>query len=417
MTEEPAGTIALPDEGDGSRRRRRGRAPRPQPERKGAGRSPGLVAAMIALTLVVIAILGVVAGALLDLGGADGDDELAEPAAEPTGRGAAGLLLFRQGGTLLAGTLVVVNPSGAGGNLVYLPAGTMLEVPSLGLVPLREADASGGAALAQQAVENLFGQAIDLVSGVDEAGLVEAVRPAGTLTVDVPTRVERVTGDRVEVLFPAGDATVPPERVPDLLGAPAETDLVRLVRHQAFWEAWTGAIAAEPGAAPPVGVMGDLAELVSNLAAGPIGHHLLPVEALGADPGAGALYRVRTDELDALIADVLPGAVPGEQRISVQVLNGVGEPGLAQLVQPLLVRAGARMALSGNADRFDYQTTQVVYYDDSHADDARRLRDALGVGEVVKSRSGLAVVDVTVVLGADFASDPPSTSPPDDEGA
>jgi hypothetical protein len=71
-------------------------------------------------------------------------------------------------------------------------------------------------------------------------------------------------------------------------------------------------------------------------------------------------------------------------------------------VQPLLVDIGAQVTLSGNADRFDYATTQVVYYDDDDLDAARAVAEAIGVGEVVKSLNELAVVDVTVVVGADF---------------
>jgi polyisoprenyl-teichoic acid--peptidoglycan teichoic acid transferase len=413
MTQDAVGTVSLPARGDGSRRRRRPDRPGP----RGPRRSPAFLAAAAALVVVVLAILGTAIAAVLSLGGDDDGDAEQEPAAEAVGRGATGLLLVGDAsGALVAGTLVVVSPTGAGGSLVYLPAGTMLEVPSLGLVPLREAVASGGDGLARQSVENLLGQPVDVVSSVDGAAMVEAVRPAGTLTVDLPARVERVAGDRVEVLFPAGPAAVTPEQVPLLLGAPAETDLIRLVRHQAFWEAWMAALGPDATAAPGA-TLGEVGALVAEVAAGSVDHHLLPVEAVGTGPGDGELYRVRTAELDALVGRVLPGAIPGEQRITVQVLNGVGEPGLAQRVQPLLVRAGARMTLSGNADRFDYAVTQIVYYNDDHAAEARALRDALGLGEVVKSRSGLAVVDVTVVLGADFAAAPVGTTDPDDEGA
>ena len=62
-----------------------------------------------------------------------------------------------------------------------------------------------------------------------------------------------------------------------------------------------------------------------------------------------------------------------------------------------------RGALTGNADRFGYTKTQVLYYEDSHANDARRVQAALAIGEVVKSRSAQRVVAVTVVVGTDFS--------------
>ena len=71
--------------------------------------------------------------------------------------------------------------------------------------------------------------------------------------------------------------------------------------------------------------------------------------------------------------DCSPTPRGGADRIRVRILNGVGAPGVAQEVQPLLVDAGGQVTLSGNADRFDYATTQVVYYDDDHRADAEAI--------------------------------------------
>ena len=46
----------------------------------------------------------------------------------------------------------------------------------------------------------------------------------------------------------------------------------------------------------------------------------------------------------------------------------------------------------------------IVYYDDEDLVNAKAIKKALGVGEVVKSLTGLDVVDVTVVVGRDFAT-------------
>jgi hypothetical protein len=132
---------------------------------------------------------------------------------------------------------------------------------------------------------------------------------------------------------------------------------------------------------------------------------VLPVEAVAGIGGDDELYRVQPDALSTLVERLFPGASPVAERIRVRILNGVGAPGLAQRVQPLLVEAGGEVTLSGNADRFDYQTTQVVYYDDARLDAARAIRDAIGVGEVVKSLTPLDVVDVTIVVGADFVAE------------
>jgi hypothetical protein len=132
-------------------------------------------------------------------------------------------------------------------------------------------------------------------------------------------------------------------------------------------------------------------------------YEVLPVEAVASGLAQDAdLWSVKADELEAMVDRVAPEATPAAERIRVQVLNGTGEVGVAQIVQPLLVPAGASVALTGNADRFDYATTQVVFYDDADRAAAEAVRSALGVGEVVKSLTPLSVVDVTVVVGADL---------------
>jgi len=176
-----------------------------------------------------------------------------------------------------------------------------------------------------------------------------------------------------------------------------------MVRHQAFWEAWLAAIRADADVAPSGGGFGD----VDVLARGPVTHLVLPVEALG---GGDELYKVDVDRLDAVLPRALPGVPPRDSRITVQVLNGTGRPGATASVLPALVEAGARVSLTGNADRFDYAETQVVFYDDASAAAAQRLRDALGVGQVLRSRAGVGAVQVTVVVGGDFGASSMGTS-------
>ncbi|CAA9232044.1 MAG: hypothetical protein AVDCRST_MAG20-1279 [uncultured Acidimicrobiales bacterium] len=409
------GRVRLPDAGTGERRARRA-------QRSGAGRRrrwlrlAGL--AVLLLGLATLAVLG-----YRSLSG--GDDAEAPPAATGTsvvGRAPAvstpqRALLVQQGalGRVVGLTVLVVDPGGEGGRLVFAPAGSMVEVPSFGLNPLREAYVLGGLPLLQQAAENLLGLTFDQVALVDAGDLSALLRPAGTLAVELGSPVEVVTpAGRVETLFPAGVVDVPPDQVAELLEVRGRgTDLDRLVRHQAFWRAWLGAVEGDAGALPPATGGADLAAVVGALAAGDVGYDLLPVEVLATGSGAeDDLYAVRRDELEALVQEVAPGsAARSADRIRVQVLNGTGVPGLAQQVQPLLAPAGAVVSLTGNADRFDYPVSQVVYYRDEDLEDARSVQRALGVGEAVRSLVPLDVVDITVVVGADFAAAGTNPSP------
>ena len=378
------------------------------------------VAFGVALVGLLAALAGLVAFAVRNLG--DVDDVPAAPATSgtsvvpPAGPVPPRALLVQQdaAGGVASVTVAAVGPGGAGGSMVFLPVGTMVEVPSFGLNPLREAFALGGVELLQQSAENLLGIAFDVVAVVSPDELVELVGPAGALRVDLPRAVEEVTGaGRIETVFPAGPVDVAPGDVPSLLERRGTgSDLDRLVRHQAFWESWLGALGEDPRTRPAASAAGGWGEVLASLASGPVGYDLLPVEVLAAGTGSDDdLYAVQAEEVRALVQEVAPGAVAGAaDRVRVQVLNGTGTPGLAQEVQPALAPAGAVVTLTGNADRFDYATTQVVFYRDEHLDAARAVQRALGVGEVVRSLVVLDVVDVTVVIGADFAAEAPAAA-------
>ena len=416
--------IPLPDAGDGSRRNRAKKRRPPRARRGGGGgaRQPAgqLVAVGVALVLALAAI-GYVA-----IGLVTGDDDSQSGSGtdtEPTGGGSASssslVVVTGEDGIVAGITVLAVSSSGSGGAVVHVPPGAMVEVPSFGLTSLADAAADGSGDLLRTSIENLLGVTFDAAVALDPAALARLV-PAEGLDVSLEEAVEEQTATgRISVVFPAGPQTLAPTDTARFLAALGDgTQLERLVRHQAFWTAYLEALDASPA---PVEVLGaDVGGTVIALATGQVRHQVLPVESVGGTTGADELYRVPGDELAALVRRLFPDAIPSTtsgERIRVQVLNGVGAPGLAQLVSPLLVPAGAQVTLSDNADRFDYAVTQVVYYDDARQADAEAVRAALGVGELVKSLADLDVVDVTVVIGADFVQAHAGSNPtPSPEG-
>jgi hypothetical protein len=380
-------TISLPDSGDGSRRRRREETKRRKPRRWLRG-----------LAVVVLLAVLVGAGAALVMlllgdddggGDADGAESSATSSAAADPGDGPGLLVVADDAGLVYGVTLFQPSTGA---VVHVPPGTLVEVASMGLVSLREAYADGGVELLQHSLENLLGVRFAEATAVTAPELAAA---APGLTVAVADAVqERDESGRVVEVVPAGELAVDETTVVPLLQAVGEgSALDRIVRHQAFWTAFL----ASDGEAP----LDAAAELDGDAQ-----QRVLPVEAVAGLDGDEELYRVVTDDVVAMVGRLFPDAPrAGADRIRVRILNGVGSPGVAQQVQPLLLDAGGQMTLSGNADRFDYETTQVVYYDDEHLADAESVRDALGVGEIVKSRTPLDVVDVTVVVGADFLED------------
>ena len=75
---------------------------------------------------------------------------------------------------------------------------------------------------------------------------------------------------------------------------------------------------------------------------------------------------------------------------------------MTALVNAHLVPANAQITIAGNADRFDYATTKIVYYDDAFETAARETQQLLGVGEVTKSATSVDTEDVTVIIGQDL---------------
>lgn len=412
----PVGSAAVPQLGSGDRRARRRRR-----QQLGRRRALGTAAA----TCGVVGVLGVVAtlGYQFLRPVDEGPPQAAAGttvapdgpgAAAATGPARALLVQEGDGGGVVGVTVLVVGPGGAGGHVVFAPVGSMVEVPSFGLSALREAYALGGLPLLRQSLENLLGIAFDHVALVAPADLRALVESAGVLPVELTSDVEVVTDvGRIETVFPAGTVNIPPAAAPALLEVRGSgSDLDRLVRHQAFWQAWLGALGDEPAAAPPAGAAEGVGAVVADLAAGTVGYELLPVEVVATGTGPDDdLYAIRAEALEALVAEVAPGSsAEVADRTRVQVLNGTGVPGLGQQVQPSLAAAGAVVSLTGNADRFDYDVTQVVYYRDEDLETARAVQRALGVGEVVRSLVELDVVDVTVVIGADFPAGSKTTS-------
>ncbi len=90
--------------------------------------------------------------------------------------------------------------------------------------------------------------------------------------------------------------------------------------------------------------------------------------------------------------------------VPVFVLNGSGAASVGEAVAQLIVPAGFRVVISQNADRFTKPHTQVIAAGEEHLADARRVRQALGVGRVAVTRVPSGVADVTIVVGKDFSS-------------
>ena len=154
--------------------------------------------------------------------------------------------------------------------------------------------------------------------------------------------------------------------------------------------------------------------MIERLAAaqdvGELDYTLLPVEPFGAaDDTGGVTYRPAAEGIEQLVTGTLAGSVPsggGADAVRVQVLNGVGTPGIGQAVDRRLEGAGFRIVLTDNARSFDFVDTRILVYreDEESMAAAREVQRLLGVGSIQISRQPQSVVDLTIVVGADFTA-------------
>jgi hypothetical protein len=94
----------------------------------------------------------------------------------------------------------------------------------------------------------------------------------------------------------------------------------------------------------------------------------------------------------------------GRPAPQVQVLNGSGVPELAQRAAAALRARGLDVVQVGNADSQNYTHTLVLQRR-GHQGVARQVAGALGSGRVLQQLDATLLVDVTVVLGRDYAGD------------
>jgi polyisoprenyl-teichoic acid--peptidoglycan teichoic acid transferase len=422
------------------------RAPRrrPRPRRSRRPRRAARLLAMLNLGLVVAA---AAAGLTILLLGEDGGPATAQR----TGlAGAVGpeqdtLLLVRSGGGGPAAgmTLLAAGGEDSPAVVLLLPVGTLTDIPGVGLDRLGLAHQYGGAALAQATVENLLGIEIDRVAVVDDRGLGALLGRAGGFSVTVPNRlVVRAEDGTAEVRFEPGEQFLDGRRLAEYWAfrARGEDELASFSRQQQVLAGWLDQLrdaetfeTATAGGLPQLDSTADaewvrrlLRDLVAAREGDALGVVLLPVEAFGGEgPDGTSTFRPRTAAITTLVEEFFFGSVPAEGvggAIRVQVLNGVGVPGIGEQVDRRLGGGGFRIVLTDNARDFDFTETRILVYDESSRSmaAAERVRERLGVGTIQVSRQPQSVVDLTIVVGADFldgedVESPPPPAAPDEE--
>ena len=155
-------------------------------------------------------------------------------------------------GSLAGVTLITLPSQEGGGNIVFLPIGTILDVPLRTPPEATLVDIHGEAGLPglEQRLETMLGAGIGEMVQVPAGQWANLVAPVAPLTVQNPVGVETTDAAGQPLSFPEGELQLTAAQVGPYLQADndEQTDTVRLSRHEAFWTAW---MAGWPGPPTP----------------------------------------------------------------------------------------------------------------------------------------------------------------------
>ncbi len=391
-------------------------------------------AAVATVLLAVLSALGV--GMTIALTGGFGVRSSPIPAGEPVPpegvasatvqtAASAVVLVTVDDGQAVSLAVLAVDPASELGSIVLMPLRLLSEVPGFGSLDLAEAFAFGGPDTVRVALDNLLLVDLDEVLVLDRVGWASLTARSEGIPVEVG---RELPGDGSVIGFAPGPAVLDGDRVVDYLVLRAESsrELDALPQTQQVLEGLLDQVARAPerfGARASGGfdevdvaggglLVGDparlqelLLELADARARDLVVTLTLPVAPLGAEPDDR--YRLDDDRAPTVIEERLgpwstregPGA-----GIALQVLNGAGVPGVGQQVAERVTPGGYQVRLTGNAEHFDHPTTRIVLHDTDPAqvEIGRDLQARLGVGEIERSGTPQSVVDVTVIVGADF---------------
>lgn len=315
------------------------------------------------------------------------------------------------GGDLVGITVLAQTVLARGGAAVLISAESLLEPTDdpADAVFVRELYETSGIDGLSRAVGELFGfgfrETLE-VSTSELGGWLRLVEPLPVVLSDDLVSVD--AEGLVTTEYRAGVHQLSGAEAAEVYGwlNPGEFDSNRTQRQVELWEVWLSRVgAADDLMAATLPLDDGLSPYLRSLGAGSRRlevMELVPVSFGGDDPP----FYAQTDEQRAQLESLARGMVPlpiGSHlgaRPSVSLLDGTGT-GVGDQMLPLLVDAGAEVAVLGNAPVFGVADTTVAYHsvDDQRA--ALVLADAIGASAIfVEDLNRL--VDLTVTVGLDW---------------
>jgi hypothetical protein len=311
----------------------------------------------------------------------------------------------------LSSVVVLALTNSRQGSVLFVPPDTLAPTAfsSTGTSTLIKLYEAGQEPAVAQGVADILGTSFtDVLPVVSHDRLVQVLTPVQPLSIQNPDALDVRDAQGVKTRkFKAGPLALSAEDAAAYLETSntGESDVARMVRQQALWEAWLSAVATSTD---PDVVPGETATGLGHYvrAVAPLEHHL---STLAVKPGPGLNFLPDATAVVSELAALVPyptSSRPGA-RIRVRLLDAAVDPTTSgpvlARVAGLLVPANAEIVIVGNADSFDRETTQIVVHDPQFQDAAQTFRTALGAGDVVEAEVPTDAQDVTVIMGRDLA--------------
>ncbi len=337
------------------------------------------------------------------------DDSDPAPEVGPLGDSGSSLLviLTDENGSATSLALIVAHPDDVS-RLVLFPPSLLTTLPGFGDNEIANVTRFAGVELAETTVANLLGIRIDASVGMEAGAFATSV--GSPLPVELSTALLVPSGDVSVVAAAEGTAERDAEMLATLLTTQGEGDqLAWLDRQGSVWRA-VMEVAADDAVVRRLtaGAVGDLPAAVRVMTAAARDPGLVitavPASRIERTGGDTERYSLSGEVAAAFVEDRFPYLqLRSEPRPRVEVLNGNGRIGTTAPIAAVLVDAGYRIVRTDNADRDDYETTQVIAQGREHQQDALDVQDILGRGEVLlEVRQPSGVVDLTIIVGRDI---------------
>jgi hypothetical protein len=330
-------------------------------------------------------------------------------------------------GTATASALLAHDSSNGQGVEVLLPARTITDVCGYGSESFGSTlSLPGGPTASRDAVSAMLGNiTVDGSWVLQPAQLAKLIDLLGGVSVNVDVDVVQPTaGGGGKVLVPAGsNRKLSGEQAVEYAtySTSARADAaVELARLQQVLDATTAALPRSATAVAALvrqlGAGGTStlgADRLSGFLAGfgdaeRVSGQLYPTDlpVTTLDGGGAPSYRVDSTQAGTLVSQRLAKSVPAGQestRPTVELLNGVGSPGLVRTACPLLAANGLAYAGGQNAGSFNNPTSTIAVSDANIAL-GYRVASALHLprSDVRRTSFDQSVADAIVTLGNDY---------------